>query len=203
MEPIARESSVPLFCEWSWEEIPGFAARSFRPEPASPRSNAWVLEERCGRMVVEEFSTGLPVNVLPRRIPPAEPEFNPVMVHRLLRAVLRLQGSGTRRIAIYGAGTHTAKLLDWGIPDDLEVAAIVETIPRSDSFRGLPVVPLSKLRLLEIDAVLISSSSFEPEMIQLALQSGAPRIVPMYEDWPPDLWESGTEPASDALVRSA
>jgi hypothetical protein len=183
---VAAEFSVPILCNAQIPEIAGFTVKHFAPEPAHPRPHDWLVEEHGAEVRVAEYG-GKVIDVRPKARPPDNPEFNPVVIRRLLRACLGLQSRQARRIAIYGAGSHTSSLLRWGLPDSLEVAAILVSDPASGSFAGLPLRSISDLPSLDVDAVLLSSSSFEPEMAERAREMGVIEVTPLYADWPPRL----------------
>jgi hypothetical protein len=166
----------------------GFTLRDFALEPEELPPHTWLLREVDGELVLTEPGCDRILDVLPRKRPILKPPFNPVLSRRLLRACLRMQSEGVRRIAIYGAGGHTEELLQWGLPDEFELVAIVTSDGASHRTWDVPVVPLRSASSLELDALLLSSSSFEPEMISLAEQAGARRVIPLYSDWPADFW---------------
>jgi hypothetical protein len=100
-----------------------------------------------------------------------------VLSRRLLRACLQLQEQRAKKIAIYGAGSHTNSLLQWGLPDTLSLATIVET------------KTLSALQSVTVDAVLLSSSSFESDMAEECRHHGLRNVIALYNDWPRQMWE--------------
>jgi len=183
LNAVASLYDVDVLCAWRWPEMEGFHLRPFR-EPHHLKSSDWLL--------LEGFEhEAEPAGVAPTRHRILKPEFDPLLVRRLCRACLRMQAGGIRRIALYGAGLHTQKLLNWGIPDSIEVAAIVTTAGPADFQWGLPVVPLADSSGLDIDAILLSSSSFEQDMMHEAQRRGISTVIPLYSDWPQDLWRNG------------
>jgi hypothetical protein len=178
-EAVASRFSVEIFCNWNWPPMAGYTARPFAAEPSALRDDDWVFEEsECGVRVYESGS-GREIDVLPEIVPVNEPEFNPLLARRLLRACLHLQNKSARQIAIYGAGSHTRSLLQWGLPDTLELAAIVQTSS------------LATIASMSIDAVLLSSTSFESDMAEECRRQEIRNVVALYGDWLPLLPEEG------------
>jgi hypothetical protein len=112
------------------------------------------------------------------------PAFNPLLARRLLRVWLALQSEGATTIAIYGAGSHTNEVLRWGIPSGISVKATVAT-------------PITGIVPADVDALLISSATYEPEMLDAARALGF-RAVPIYSEWPRRFWTVVPAPALEA-----
>jgi hypothetical protein len=168
---IASRFSVQICCNWVWPAIPGHFIRPFNPEPANLRNDDWILEQNERGLRVYEFRSGRRIHVHPTVVMVNEPEFNPLLARRLLRACLYLQTTDARRIAIYGMGSHTRSLLRWGLPDTLRLATIVET------------GSLSALQSSKVDAVVLSSTSFESDMAEECKRRDIPNVVALYGDW--------------------
>jgi hypothetical protein len=176
-EAIASRFSVRIHCNWNWPPLSGFTIRPFSPEPPALKDRDWVVEETdCGLRVYEHGKARV-LDILPTAVPVNAPEFNPVLARRFLRACLYLQAKRAKTIAIYGAGAHTRSLLQWGLPNTLELAAIVET--RS----------LATLEAINFDALLLSSASFESDMWEQARKHGIRNVIQLYGDWPKDIWQ--------------
>ena len=163
----------------------------FSPEPPALKDRDLILEERDGNIRVYEHGTGREIDVLPVTVPVNAPEFNPVLARRLLRACLYLQKKKAGSIAIYGAGAHTRALLQWGLPDNLDLAGIIET------------TSLSTLQSLNVDAVLLSSASFESDMSDQAKKHGIRNVIALYGDWPKDTWRPAGGGFTPAFVAEA
>jgi hypothetical protein len=164
---VAEDFGVQIHCDWNWPQIPGYTVWSFEQEPALLRKSDWIVEERDSSLQVFENGSGCELDILPKTRPVIKPEFNPVLARRLLRAYLRLQQQGTRKIAIYGAGSHTQSLLRWGVPDEIELIGIIENATSlPNSF-----------------AILLSSASFESDMIEACRVRGLHNVIPLYSDW--------------------
>jgi len=187
-QAVAAEFAVPVFCNWTWPDIPGRNVRPFVPEPADLGEDDWVLSRQEKGFRLRPAVGAGEKEFLPRVRPVRDPAFNPVLARRLLRAYLRLLREHVGPIALYGAGSHTAELLKWGVPDALSVAAVAVTEGAGGLLDGLPVRRINDLHGAGTEAVLLSSSSFEPEMMDLAHKAGIARVVPLYGDWPRDYW---------------
>ena len=187
---VAASRGVQVCSNWIWPEQTAFASQRFEPEPPALDPGDWIFGERDGRVEVVEHGSGRRVQVEPLVRPITEPVFDPFLARRLLRAYLRLHDSGARTIAIYGAGSHTRTLLTWGIPDGLQVMAVIVSRPLERSFEYLPVVSAAEARRLAPDAILLSSSAFEPDMLAEAAATGLCNVIPLYTDWPADVWAS-------------
>jgi hypothetical protein len=178
-ESVASRFGVQIYCNWNWPRLPGYTVRPFSPEPRVLRDIDWILEETdCGIHVFENAS-GCQIDALPQRILVDEPQFNPVLARRLLYAYLGLQEAGTEKIAIYGAGSHTRSLLEWGLPDTIELVGIIETLGTAGT-------------LPRDIAILLSSSAFESDMLEACRERGIHNVVALYGDWPRDLWRIAT-----------
>lgn len=94
---------------------------------------------------------------------PAPAALGPTLSERVRRAVQHCVKHGARRIALYGAGQHTARLLQSTPLWPLDVQAIVDDDARLNGARryGLPICGPAQLPALNIDAVLISSDRYE------------------------------------------
>jgi hypothetical protein len=93
----------------------------------------------------------------------------------------RLAAAG--RIAVLGAGGHTALLLaEWrDTPLPPPVLILESKEPTSSVFAGLPVKSLAQARASEFDSIVISSKSYEPELARLAAHTFP--AVPVIRIW--------------------
>jgi len=180
-DALASRFGVEIFCDWAWPSIPEYNFRPFTLEPRMLDWRDWILEERDGAIRVYEYGTARAVHVLPTVMGVNEPEFNPLLARRLLRAYLELQNQNERRIGILGAGGHTEALLRWGLPDDFRLTGIFDskTYPASGE--------------ASFDAVLLSSASFESDMMAECRRRGIRNVIALYGDWPRDLWKASQE----------
>jgi hypothetical protein len=62
--------------------------------------------------------------------------------------------------------------------------AIVVTKGGHGTLSGIPIVPLAVIEPLNLDSILLSSVTYETEMIAQAREAGIPNILAMYQDWP-------------------
>lgn len=173
---VASRYGVALHCNWNWPSMPGYTLRPFSPEPLRLRSGDWIFEESDTGVRLYEYGTGREVDIPPKVVRINEPEFNPVLVRRLLWACLGLQTEGANRIAVCGNGTHTRDLLRWGLPDSLELAVIIDS---ND---------LDTIRTMNVDGVLLSSASFEMDMSEACTRHGIRNVIALYNDWPRNMW---------------
>jgi hypothetical protein len=171
---VASRFSVEIFCNWTWPTLSGYSISPFAPEPDALQAGDWILEQTDRGLRLCEHGSGRRVNTLPKLMPVTEPEFNPLLARRLLRACLHLQTTPAKRIAIYGAGSHTKSLLRWGLPDTLRLTTIVDT------------TSLSSVRSMRVDAVLLSSTSFESDMADECRRQEIHNVIALYGDWRPE-----------------
>jgi hypothetical protein len=194
LQKVAESFSVQVHCNWRWPDTPGFKPPAFREEPRVLESQDWILEELDGKLRLSQAERSSALDILPEKNPVLNPEFNPVLLKRLLRACLRMQDEGVRRIAIYGAGRHTDELLRWGLPDEFELVALVTSTGTCDKEWRLPVVSLGAVADLGVDALMLSSSSFEPEMRAQAEKAGIAHVITLYSDWPARSFQGRNNP---------
>lgn len=185
---VALAHGVSISWDWRWEPCSWLTLPELPPAPPKPPGDAFVAEEVRGSWVMLA-ADGLPTaSLLPERHPPRRPKFNRFLARRLLRAFLRCREQGYRRLAIFGAGGHTRELLAWGRPDWLEYVAVLSSTPAKSPCRELGVFQPTDLDYAAVDAILLSSASYEVEMLGMleALQVDVP-VLPLYADWPPGL----------------
>ncbi|MEO5821185.1 MAG: glycosyltransferase family 1 protein [Vicinamibacteraceae bacterium] len=109
----------------------------------------------------------------------------------LARAVVQLRGladRGIRRLALYGAGSHTVSLIARLAPERATVVAVIDDHPGDPQFAGVARITPAAWPTLEADAVVLSSRTFEPLLAARAtrwLPAGVP-LVRLYTDNGPD-----------------
>lgn len=184
-DAVASRFGIEILCNWRWPAVSGYSLHPFAPEPGVLRDNDLIFEENERGIRIYEYATRKGGAILPTRVRIDTPEFNPVLSRRLLRACLQLQKEGAKRIAIYGGGSHTKSLLQWGLPDGLELAGIVDTNS------------VATIQAMAVDAVVLSSASFESDMAETAKRYLVPNVIALYGDWPADIWTSS--PANSPL----
>ena len=191
LSAVARRFGTRVNCPGTWPALPGLTA-----PPAPPPSHAddLVLRQRRTDWVLEE-PDGRPVpGAAPSCRPILQPRFNPLLARRLLRGWLTALREGVRRAAIYGAGGHTRELLKWGVPDAIDVRAILVTDGPGGWLDGLPVVNLAQFDPTSVDAVVLSSIPFEAEMAVAARAHGVERVIPLWNDWPAHMLQDPRSP---------
>ena len=80
------------------------------------------------------------------------------------RALDRCARAGRTRVALYGAGTYTRTLEPWlDERDDVRIVAVIDDnpAPSGGTVAGRPVVSPDEAASLDLDAVILSSDSFE------------------------------------------
>ena len=97
---------------------------------------------------------------------------------------------GARRLGLFGAGGHTLEVLQWGLPDEFSLEAILVSEGGGGSLDGLPVVPIGAAAPDSLDAVVLSSIPFEAEMAELAGRCGFHSVLPLWSDWPRTFWRT-------------
>jgi hypothetical protein len=173
-----------------WPDIDVMQPRPFTPAPLALEKTGLTLTESVEGWALTMAGEDVTGEMLPTRRPVGAARFNPLLCRRFLRAILRLRASGRHKVAIFGTGGHSEELLQWGFPDDLHLAMAVGTNGSASEFHGLPVVRPGALKSGEVDAILLSSVTYEPEMLEIMsrLTPGVP-AVPLYSDWPRDFWK--------------
>jgi hypothetical protein len=101
----------------------------------------------------------------------------------LARAVVRLHAlaasRGVRRIALYGAGSHSRLLIARLAGGACTVAGVIDDAPGAERFEDLPLVPPARWASLEADALVLSSRGAEPQLAARAaawLPAGVPLV---------------------------
>lgn len=93
---------------------------------------------------------------------------------RIRLAAVRCLQKGYRRIALYGAGRHSVRLVrqPWA-EFDVQVVAVIDDEPRTPTLRGVPVVRPHELRP-PVDAIVASSDVYEEQLLERARAAFAP-----------------------------
>jgi hypothetical protein len=189
MQRVAELFTIEVFCNREFPPIPGFIIQAFRKEPSHLDEEDYILQECKGTYSLVEAGSHKSIALPSRDNKLGYPRYNPLLAKRLLFAFLKMRKKGIKRIAIFGAGRHTEELLAWRLPDDIEVVALLHSNGETEAKWGIQVLPVNSIPSLNLDAVLLSSSAFEPEMHAVALQKGAPCVIPLYLEWPRNIWE--------------
>jgi hypothetical protein len=105
----------------------------------------------------------------------------------LARAIVQLRGladRGIRRLALYGAGSHTTQLIARLAQEPAAVVAVIDDQPGDAAFGGVRRVTPDAWPTIAADAVVLSSRTFEPVLAARAarwLPAGVP-LVRFYSD---------------------
>lgn len=105
-------------------------------------------------------------------------------VTRAGTALAALAARGRRRVAIYGAGSHTARIGPALMRAPVEILCVIDDNPDLQSRRlwGFSIVSLERAASLPIDAVLLSADSCEDALWSRAapLRSRGVEVVRLY-----------------------
>jgi glycosyltransferase involved in cell wall biosynthesis len=105
----------------------------------------------------------------------------------LARAIVHLRGladRGIRRLALYGAGSHTVQLIARLAHEPAAVVAVIDDQAGDAAFAGVPRVTPDAWPTIAADAVVLSSRTFEPVLAARAarwLPADVP-LVRLYTD---------------------
>lgn len=73
------------------------------------------------------------------------------------------------RIAVYGAGKHTQRMLkafETAVRPGARIVAVLDDQPRSSQLGGVPVHPTAAWSGLDLGAILVSSDTYEDQMVE-------------------------------------
>ncbi len=120
--------------------------------------------------------------------PTVAPDTVDELKQRVRRAVKTCVARGSMRIALYGAGRHTAKLLQSAPLWPLHVLGIIDDDPdlRGLTRYGMTVYAPSEIPSLDPDAVLISSDQFEEAIYRklAPLEASGVSVMRLYAEEP-------------------
>lgn len=92
---------------------------------------------------------------------------------------------GMRRVALYGAGTHTRTVAPALAEPPVEVAAIIDDNPKmiGKKLFGFPVVSVDQARSLRLDAVILSANSHEETLWERSapLRDAGVEVIRLYK----------------------
>lgn len=118
---------------------------------------------------------------LDRAVPPASSKNSISRAESALwkQVAKRCEDADLRRVALYGAGRHTQRLLDSGWPETpLSVVAILDDRPILSDIKGVPVMRPQELTE-PVQAVILSSDAHEKVLAEAAERSLAGLNVPV------------------------
>lgn len=84
----------------------------------------------------------------------------------------RLKADGISNIVLYGAGTHTERILQSGCLSGINITAILDDNPRVSSLHGIPVLIPDAISLEKDTAVVISSDTKQDIIRRRAVETG-------------------------------
>lgn len=97
-----------------------------------------------------------------------ETTFNGGQIERIRSAAARCSIAGYRRIALFGGGRHTARIVRQPWTDvDVQVVAIIDDAPKANAIRGVPVFTPDRFNL-PVDAIVVSSDMYEELLLARA-----------------------------------
>jgi FlaA1/EpsC-like NDP-sugar epimerase len=104
---------------------------------------------------------------------------------RMVAGLKRAADQGLKRVAIYGAGTHTRGVGNALVAPPVEVVAIIDDNPdlRGKRLWNFPIVSPSDAISLDIDGVILSSNSMEDRLWESSAtlrERGVP-VIRLYE----------------------
>ncbi|MCZ7585129.1 MAG: hypothetical protein M5R36_18370 [Deltaproteobacteria bacterium] len=96
---------------------------------------------------------------------------------RVLAAVKELAAAGCRRVALYGAGKHTMRVLGTCDFPGVDLVAILDDDPAAcgGKILGIPVHPRDDAASLNLDAVIVSSDYHEAALLEKIRLPPSPR----------------------------
>lgn len=101
----------------------------------------------------------------------------------MAEALLRCRDNDLTRVAIYGAGAHTAACGPSLASPPVHIAAIIDDAPKSPAMWQIPVITPTEARSLNLDAIILSSDRAEPQLkakAQPFIDAGI-AVVSLYE----------------------
>ncbi len=137
---------------------------------ARKRAEEWFDVTRLAPKAHDFYKTILnppesPVEKEPQQISTWRPENLPRALLEKLPSFIR---QDINRIALYGAGKHTERLLKLTDLSPLSIQCIVDDNPTRKHIRSFPVIKPENIGKYEVDALLISSDSLESVLQQKA-----------------------------------
>lgn len=135
------------------------------------------IGERVDSLTINNEEYKLPVNIPTIK---TDPEFNPLLIQRLFKAYKTLEKLNYSKLVIYGLGGHTLQILKIGIPRQFELVGFVETNKSLGEFHRYDVFQVEDLKPEFVDVVLLSSISYENEMLKNCESKGWNRVYRLY-----------------------
>lgn len=99
----------------------------------------------------------------------------------LYGVLTRLQDKGLKKIALFGAGLHTRKLLTSLIlPEGIELVCILDDFPQTDFIANVPVISPKQRPCPKVDAIVVSSDSIEEKLYRRARELNIAPVFTLY-----------------------
>jgi hypothetical protein len=200
VEPYDR-ADVQLFLARSWLSFPGHVpipAGRHTPVPAFDPTEMIADSKRLAERHWMSMHAG--------------PTLSDAWAARMAEGLSRCAEQGMKRVAIFGAGTHTRGAGNALLSPPVEVVAVIDENPALHGSRlwNFPVISLAEAATLDLDGVVLSSKRMEDRLWNAAAplrESGVP-VVRLYEGvkrmpqgTPPNRLNSGESPS--AMARSS
>lgn len=135
------------------------------PVPDGPAGVTLHVDAGAGDGRLDRLAVHLPDGAVLDLLPSVEgggPE--ETVEEGLARAELRLRAlaaTGIRRVALYGAGEHSRRLLALAAGGPCRIVAVIDDAPAASAFHGLPLTTPSEWPTFDAEALVISSRGSE------------------------------------------
>ena len=153
-----------------------------------------LLDDETRRLVLRLLEPE-PTTAAAARTSASPSQYSPAYLRPRVAELVRVWRERDARIAIFGAGEHTANLFKWTDLRYANITAIVDSNPQlaGEVYWGVPLSPPAALPQLAADVVLISSMFAQDQMADIVrrLQPGV-EVVCLYDH---------VAPADEAMAR--
>ncbi len=167
-------ADVQLYLARSWLNFPGhepLAAGRHKPVPVFDPAEMIADTKRLGERHWMNMYAGS--------------SLSDAWTTRMRDGLQRCAEQGMKRVAIFGAGTHTRGVGNALLSPPVEVVAVIDENPELRGARlwNYPVISLDEARSLDIDGVVLSSNSMEDRLWESAspLRDAGIPVVRLYE----------------------
>lgn len=164
---LLDEYTPQRFCELMIRLSDDPGLRNTLGRNARARAEEW-LDVRTLAPQVAEFYRGLLQKQLKPLPAPTTVHDPDALPRALLWKLPQLLASGTKVVALYGAGKHTQRLLKWTHLEPLRIACIVDDRLGPLQLDGIEIVSPEKISDYHFDTLLVSSDSQEERMAKRA-----------------------------------
>ncbi|MBX3351431.1 MAG: hypothetical protein KF684_00735 [Phycisphaeraceae bacterium] len=173
VEPKDR-ADVQLFIARSWQNFPGHEPLAGAKHTKSPVFNPTPMREDTKRLAERHW-----MNMY------GGAGLGDTWNTRMTGALQRCADQGMKRVALFGAGTHTKGLGASLRNPPATVVAIIDENPdlRGTTLWNYPIVSLEDALTLNLDAVILSSNSMEERLLEsaLPLRDRGVQVIRLYE----------------------